>query len=145
MFSKKAGSGFTLLELLVVLVIVGILATITIPNYSRLVERTKLHDVESSLALFYQAERMYRLDNNTYGTDANLIAGRYLPDPDAGNQNKDWNFTVTIPAPPATTFTATATRTQPGGAYNNGTVSVDQTFNGSTYTCGSPYTASCFP
>lgn len=52
--SKKGGSGFTLLELLVVLVLMGLLASVVLPRMSLLYEKTmasfELEDIRLALA-----------------------------------------------------------------------------------------------
>ncbi len=121
-------SGFTLLELIVGVVIVGILASIALPNFSKSIEKTKVRDAQTTLSAIYSAEKIYRLDQNTYGTLPNLVGSNYISDPDPSNSNSEWNFGV---ASAVSTFTATATRT--GGRYNGQTITVTETFAGTTY------------
>ncbi len=122
---------FTLLELLAAIVILSILAAVAIPNFSRALERGRVRDGQSVLAAIFEAERMYRLDENSYGRlREDLVPGRYLTDPDPGNTNTYWDFST--PAFAATTFTARATRTG-GGGHHGTTIEVDQAFNGRAF------------
>ena len=123
---QRQAQGFSLLELLITVMIVGILATVALPNFTKSVEKAKVKDGQSTVAAIASAERIYRLDQGSFGTLGNLTANNYVSDPDAGNLNTDWNFGV---AAAANTFTATATRT--GGGYNNQTVAATETFTGS--------------
>lgn len=121
-------NGFTLMELMIGLIIVGILATMAVPSFSRAVERTRVKDAQTVLAALYSSEKVYRLDQNTYGTIERLVANRYIADPNPQNNNPNWNFGV---ARTDTTFTATATRT--GGGNNGKTVTANEAFNGTVY------------
>ena len=111
--------GFSLLEMLVVIVIVTVLAGIALPNYTRSAERARMRDAESKLNLVFQAQRIYRLDNGIYGTGAQLIPN-YLPNPDTA----EWVFTDAA-APTAAAFSVRATRQT--GAYATQTITIDQT------------------
>lgn len=122
-------NGFTLMELMIGLVIVGILATMAMPGFSRAVERIRVKDAQTVLAAIYSSEKVYRLDQNTYGRLAeDLVAERYIADPDPQDSNPNWNFGV---ARTDTTFTATATRT--GGGNNGQIVTLNEGFNGTGY------------
>ena len=122
-------TGFTLLELLIALVIVVILASMAIPSFSKAIEKTKVKDAQTTLAAIYSSEKIYRLDQGSYGTGPNLSNNNYISDPNTGNTT--WDFSVVIPAPPANTFTATATRT--GGSYDTQTITVTESFNSTNY------------
>lgn len=83
--ARRTISGFTLVELMVVLVVVGILGALAYPNYTQYVLRT--HRVEAQGALMeavLQMERYYT-DEYTYedanlsvlGVNKNTTQGRY--------------------------------------------------------------------
>lgn len=60
--------GFTLMELLVVLVIVGVIAGLAFPKYSKSVELSHRKDAENQLILIHSAQKMYasRQSNHFY-------------------------------------------------------------------------------
>ncbi|MDQ9171658.1 type IV pilin protein [Oxalobacteraceae bacterium R-40] len=67
--SKDRNSGFTLIELMITIVIVGILSAVAIPIYSDYVRRGKVPEATSALsAMRVQMEQFYQ-DNRNYGTD----------------------------------------------------------------------------
>ncbi len=72
---KPSKGAFTLIELMVVLVIVSVVATFAIPNYTKSVERSHRKDAESNLMVIHAAQQMYaaRNDNAYWGT-GNLVA-----------------------------------------------------------------------
>jgi general secretion pathway protein G len=74
--------GFTLVELMVVLVIIGLLATIVIINVMPAADRAATTKARADIATLEQALEMYRLDNQHYPTTAeglqSLVAGRYV-------------------------------------------------------------------
>jgi type IV pilus assembly protein PilE len=130
------------MELLVTVVIVGILAAVAIPNFSRSIERARVRDAQTALSAIVSTERIYRLDQGTFGTMADMTADNYIADPDAGNGNAEWDFAIAVGGNGAT-FTATATRTGGGAAFDNRTVVVNQAFTGDAI-AGAPYNGNIF-
>ena len=123
---RKETSGLTLIELMVVVIIVAIIAGLAVPNYSKMVERTKVKDAQGTLNIIYRAEGMYKLSYLGYGTRTQLVAGSYLyPDP-----SNDANWTFSTSGVTATAFTATATRKAGAGDFSEKTVSLDKDWTG---------------
>lgn len=81
-FFRADEEGFTLVELMVVLVIIGLLATIVIINVMPAADRAAVTKARADIATLEQGIEMYRLDNQRYPTTSEglqaLVAGRYI-------------------------------------------------------------------
>ncbi len=100
----KAQKGFTLVELMIVVTIVGILATVAVPAYTDYVTRGKLSEASSQLATMQVKLEQYFQDNRTYVGACVPVTVAPLP---SGNDAK--YFTYTCAPLTALTFTVTAT------------------------------------
>lgn len=79
---NRSEDGFTLIELMVVIVIIGLLTTIVALNVLPSQDRAMTEKARADVALIEQALEMYRLDNLTYpSTEQGLAA---LKTPPAG-------------------------------------------------------------
>jgi len=58
--------GFTLLELIVVIIILGILATLGFTQYTRVVERGRTAEAKMILGQIRTAQEAYKLENGAY-------------------------------------------------------------------------------
>ncbi|WP_101760318.1 type IV pilin protein [Oceanicoccus sp. KOV_DT_Chl] len=65
--------GFTLVELMVVVAILGILFSIAIPRYQTYTIRANRQDAFSMLTMLRFAQEEYKADNGTYVTDLQLL------------------------------------------------------------------------
>jgi type IV pilus assembly protein PilA len=68
MLKKKNTKGFTLIELMIVVAIIGILAAIAIPNFLKFQAKSKQSEAKTNLKAIYTAETGYYGENNTYNT-----------------------------------------------------------------------------
>jgi general secretion pathway protein G len=80
---KQTRSGFTLIEVMVVVVILGIMAAIIVPNIIGRTEDAKIVKVKQDIVALENALEMYRLDNGFYpSTDQGLEALVRKPESD---------------------------------------------------------------
>ncbi len=116
----KVKKGFTLLELLVVVIIVGILASIAIPQYVKITEKSRASEARSILGTIRTAEAAFFQQNNVYTL---TIANLDIDDPNAVPGVHYFSYAVTAmdnaAVPP--TFTAIATRYTANGRNPNWT------------------------
>ena len=97
---RPSEAGFTLVELMVVIVIIGLLATVVLINVLPSQDKAMVTKARADIATLDQAMEMYRLDNFNYPTGgdglqalvsqpANAQAGRYRPGGYIKNLPKD--------------------------------------------------------
>jgi len=111
----RIDKGFTLIELMVVVAIIGILAGIAYPSYQDSVLKSRRRDAGGALLGFVNAMERYYTETNSYtgaagtsGTPANTGAPRIysIKSPVDGS---DKYYDLTINAATATTYTLRAT------------------------------------
>jgi prepilin-type N-terminal cleavage/methylation domain-containing protein len=72
---KPSKAAFTLIELMVVVMIVGMVAGFAIPNYTKALGRAHRKDAENNLKIIHAAEMMYAARHDgVYTAAANLAA-----------------------------------------------------------------------
>ena len=122
--------GFTLLELIIVIIVVGILASLGFGQYTQTIEKGRAAEARSILGSLRTLQAAYYLENGAYtATIADLGIANV---PSSCTSTHYFSYAC------ATTGTCTATRCQASGkspqsstAYNK-TLTIDGTFGGTT-------------
>jgi len=96
MLSKK---GFTLIEVLIVVIILGMLATLSVPQFTRVISRARLAEAWAGLGAVRTGQAIYFMEHSTY---ADAI-GDLDCDPASGD------FAFSIISASGATFNALAT------------------------------------
>ena len=100
--------GFTLIELMIAVAVVGILAAIALPSYQQYVIRAKRAAAQSEMMDIANREQQYFFANRAYASAADL--GYTLPS--EVSINYDYGVTVVAGSPPTFTINFTAKGSQ---------------------------------
>ena len=68
--SRRTSRGFTLIELMVVLVIIGVLAALIVPNVLDRADDARVTAAKTDVGNLMQALKLYKLDNQRYPSGA---------------------------------------------------------------------------
>jgi prepilin-type N-terminal cleavage/methylation domain-containing protein len=116
-------AGFSIIEVMVVLTIMGILICMAVPSFEQSLEESRADHAAANLRAIWSAERLYWLDNRTYTADLSLLSALGLLDPLIVNSKSP--YTYSLAAPDANTFEAAAARN--GSTRWTGQFTIDQT------------------
>ncbi len=129
MNSFKRPAGFTLIELMITVAVIGILAAIAYPSYTEYVTRSRRADAKAGLLSVQLAQEKYRANNTSYGTLAQI---GILPPPvslcvSAVPVSPNCYYTIAIVGTPdSTNYTVTAAPRSPHTDATCGTFAVNQ-------------------
>jgi type IV pilus assembly protein PilA len=71
---KQDDQGFTLVELLTVIILIGILAAIALPNFLNQDVKAKQTEAKQNVVLINKSQNSFRAENNTFATSFNILA-----------------------------------------------------------------------
>jgi len=101
--------GFSLLEIMVVVVVIGILAAIAIPSYNGYMSRTRRSEAITKLETIALYEERAFAETNQYVNLATLTGASYrCPDPNA-DANRNYDVAIILGGVNNSTYMATAT------------------------------------
>ena len=102
----KHQQGFSLIELMIAVVIIGIITTVAIPNYQDYVTRSRVPEATAALGDLRVRMEQYYQDNRAYPTGC--VVAPTAPGATQLQLPLGQNFNFTCGAPTATTYTVQA-------------------------------------
>jgi prepilin-type N-terminal cleavage/methylation domain-containing protein len=115
----RNGQGFTLTELVIVIVIIGVIATLAIPYFTTSQERARGKEAIINLKLMAAAEKIYRMESGNYyplpGQGEQSVVGQINSDLKLSLTEANWDYSINN----TNGFTARAKRLPGYGSYSN--------------------------
>lgn len=137
--NKKKG-GFTLVELMVVIIIVGVLAAAAVPIYSAFVKKARVSEAKASIGTIRASEEVYWAENAVYLPLATVASDAVALTDTLGvnvSHNVWWNaavtWTVVTADTDATLVSITANATDAGCDDKIEGITVTYTLSGDTW------------
>jgi prepilin-type N-terminal cleavage/methylation domain-containing protein len=112
--------GFTLLELIIVIIVIGILVAMALPQFTKVAERGRIAKAKGYLDMFRKAEGVYHAINSTYADDISLLTTD-IPELAEIDNDLEWDYTITADD---SMFEVVLTRI--GGEYDGETITINQ-------------------
>ena len=117
--------GFTLIELMIVVLVIGILAAIAIPNYISMEDRAREGSTKANMHVFQLAAEDYGVDNDgAYADLATSVAanlpqgGTTFSNPFSGLTSNSWEDRATFSGAPTATPGLVSYADSAGSNYN---------------------------
>jgi len=120
---RGVNRGFTLIELVIVTVLIGILAAIAIPSYTAYIQRASRAEARGQLLMATQWMERYRTQIGSYAGAA--LPGPLTKSPSTGTTK--YNIAFAAGEPTATSFALTATPIGTMAGDECGVLTVDHT------------------
>lgn len=87
--TRHSELGFTLIELMVVIVILGVLAGLVVPRFMREPDKARMTKAKTQIESLATALKMYKLDNGFYPTTEQGLQA-LIEKPESGKVPKRW-------------------------------------------------------
>ena len=115
--------GFSLIEVLVVLTVMGVLISLAAPSFQRSLEQSRADIAAANLRAIWSAERVHWLEYRTYTNDLATLESLGLVDPAIVSSTTFYGYAVTS----ASSYSLTATATRTGSIRWSGSFTIDET------------------
>jgi len=98
---KKTSYGFTLIELMIVVVIIGVLAAIAMPAYTGYSQKARRSDAKHALLDMQLNQEKWRANHVTYSSSLTELGW-------AGGESLDKHYDLSVASPTTNEYTITA-------------------------------------
>jgi prepilin-type N-terminal cleavage/methylation domain-containing protein len=115
-------NGFSLVEVMIVLTMIGILTALAVPGYRRAMEQSRADIAGANLRAIWSAQRLYWIEFRTYAADVAPLQAAGLLDPLLVASAEPYGYAVQ--SADSNTFTAVAIRS--GSGLWNGQFTIDE-------------------
>lgn len=124
--NKPGNKGFTLIEVLIVIVIIAVLAGLAVPLYQRSVEKSRKAEALEVLSAMRQSEMRYFVQKGVYTTDTAALDYDFSNTAlIAGGQRLHFTYNISVGA--GSSLVVRAVRNTVEGGSTSNTVTLDQT------------------
>ena len=114
---RERHNGFTLIEVIIVVVVLGVLVTLLLPRFKQSAAKSKQAEAKQILKQIYKMQQTYHNKYGVYWDSQGVVAGSTTPDAFAElgvNIGSAARYSYSIAQVTENTFTATATLASPG-------------------------------
>lgn len=118
--SSRSPRGFTLVEVMVVVAIIGLLAAIAYPSYTDYLVRNNRSAAQTYMMELSQAQAQYKADTRGYASTVDELE---LPVPD--HVGAKYTIEIEVEAGPPSTYTISATPVDGGPQADDVTLTID--------------------
>ena len=100
--------GFTLIELMITVAVIGILAAVALPSYTQYIVRANRSAAQAQMMDIANRQQQFLLANRAYASKAALTASGYAPPSSVSDK---YGYDITVGAGTVPSFTITFTTT----------------------------------
>lgn len=132
---KRQQSGFTLIELMITVAVIGILSSIAYPSYQEFIAKSRRAQAKATVAMaqqwmerFYSENFSYYAVRGTSKTIADAFPENLKKSPNENEGTTQYSISIAVAANSPESFTLTATRNTAGNMKSDvcGDLSIDQ-------------------
>ena len=117
--------GFTLVELLAVLIIIAILAAVAVPTYMSYVKGARAANAQTTIGAVVTANKVYMQKFGKYATSIEQLEKEKLLEVEPAAR-RDWSFTIVAGGQNFNSVNAVSTDNMPAGAGKTITYNVEE-------------------